>query len=542
VRSDDIFRRVGPYAGMAGGLLLFAAAGLLLVTGHVNPALIWLLVAAGLLLVFYVAADPARVMQALSGRQARYGSNAGLMTVAFVGIFIIFNFLGVQRNQHWDLTSNGVNTLSTVTTKLLATVKQPVQIIAFYAKDPNSPGGQGRSDAQKLLEQYTAASRNLSVTFVDPDANPGEAQQYKITVVPSIVVTSNGKQEIVQTLQTPSEQDISAAIQKVVSGKTPKVYFLQGHGEPDLQATSGPSFSAFAASLQRNNLEAAPLVLLASGTVPTDADAVVEASPATAYSPQDQKAILDYLARGGRLLVLSGPFPQVDLNWLTKPYGVAVDGGLVADFSSNVSSIGANAVVIQKYEVTQMTPNGLPPALYQDTTALTASSPAPAGVTVSAVARTSSDSFELTDPKAAKVDPSKDKRGPFTIVASAEKVGAPPATPGPAASSATPAPSATSVPTAQPTRLVVFGDTKFITDPNLMGSPQIAEANSEAAIAALKWLTTQPNGVIIPANTGPNRSLGTLVGWQTNVLIFGNAIFVPAIILLAGLAVWMRRR
>jgi ABC-type uncharacterized transport system involved in gliding motility auxiliary subunit len=534
LRNDDIFRRVAPYAGMAGGLLLFAAAGVALVAGHVNAVLIWLLVAAGLLLIFFVAADPDRVMQILGGRQARYGSMAGVTSVLFVGIFIFINFFGAKYNQQWDFTKNGQFTLTSATTALVKGLQQPVQVIGFYTSDP-STGGAGKADAQKLLARYTALSPKIAVSFVDPNANPGEAAQYKVTAVPTLVVTSGGKQ---QQVQQADEQDITSAIQKVTSGTTPKVYFLQGHGEPTIAAGSGPSFSMLVDDLTKNNLDGQPLNLLTTGKVPGDAAVVVEASPTTPYSSDEQKALQSYLAGGGRMLVLSGPFATDNLDWLLKPYGVGVDGGLVADIDSSISG-QPQAVVIQNYETGGMLTNPLPPGVYLDTTALNIAATAPSGVTVTPVAKTSTNSYLVTDAKATSIDPTKDKKGPFTIMASIEKTApAASATPGAATPTPAPTPAANATP---PTRLVVVGDTAFVTDQLLSSNAQIGEDNSEAAIAALKWLTTQPGGVIIPTKAPSDLSM-VLLGWQQNLLIFTNVLFVPVLVLLAGLAVWLRRR
>ena len=535
MRSDDIFRKAAPYAGMAGGVLLFAAAGVALVAGHVNSALIWLLVAAGLLLIFFVAADTDHVVQLLGGRQARYGSLAGVTSVLFIGIFMFINIFGVKYNQQWDFTQSGQFTLTSATTALVKGLKQPVQIIGFYTSDPNT-GGAGKSTARRLLARYTALSSKVAVTFVDPDVNPAEATQYHITAVPVLVVTSGGKQELVQQVD---EQSITSAIQKVTSGTTPKVYFLQGHGEPALQATSGPSFSQLVVDLTKNNLNGQPLDLLTVGKVPADAAMVVEASPSTPYSTTEQQALLSYLAGGGRMLVLSGPFPKDNLDWLLKPYGVSVDGGLVADISSSISG-QPQAVVIQSYQTGGMLQNPLPPDVYLDTTALKVDAKPPSGVTVTPVARTSTDSYEVMNAKATTIDPTKDKHGPFNIMVSVEKAVAPPAGATPTAATPTPVPTPAAG-AAKPTRLVVVGDTVFLTDQLLSSNAQIGEDNSEAAIAAMKWLTTQPGGIIIPTKAPTDRSM-VLLSWQQNLLTFTNVLFVPAAVLLAGFAVWLRRR
>jgi hypothetical protein len=57
----------------------------------------------------------------------------------------------------------------------------------------------------------------------------------------------------------------------------------------------------------------------------------------------------------------------------------------------------------------------------------------------------------------------------------------------------------------------------------------------------MKWLTTQPGGVIIPTKAPTDRSM-VLVGWQQKFLVFADALFIPAIVLAAGVGVWLRRR
>lgn len=196
-------------------------------------------------------------------------------------------------------------------------------------------------------------------------------------------------------------------------------------------------------------------------------------------------------------------------------------------------------MVIQSYQTGGMLTSQLPPGVYLDTTALNIASPAPSGVTVTPVAQTSAQSYDVTDPKAVSIDPTKDKHGPFSIIVSIEKAAAPPAAATPGAATPTPAP--TPAANANATRLVVVGDTAFATDQLLSSNAQIGENNSEAAIAAMKWLTTQPGGVIIPTKAAQDRSM-VLLGWQQNLLLFANALFIPVIVLIAGLAVWLRRR
>ncbi|MCL4541257.1 MAG: GldG family protein [Chloroflexi bacterium] len=541
MRGDELLRRLGPVAGIAGGLALFAAAGAALVIGVQQPVFIWLLIAAGLLLLFFFATDVSAVLQFFTTRTVRYSSHAGLMTILFLGIFIVINFLAVQHNVQWDMTQSGRYTLSKATKELLAGLKQPVQIIAFYAPNP-SGGGTGETAAKQLLQRYTALSKKISVTFVDPDANPAEAQKYHVTVSPTIVVLSGGHQDSVQIAD---EQDISSAIERVTAGKTPVVYFLQGNGEPSMQPANGPSFSTLVSFLKKNNLEAKPLTLPTVSQIPADAAAVVEADPTTPLSPQEQRILLDYLDHGGHVLTFANPFAKVSLDWLVKPFGLSISDGLVVDLSPGGHlSNSPEAVVISRYQQGAMLNHTLPLGVYLDTTSIGLPKTPNKNITIQTIAQTSSESFLVTDPKATSINPSKDPRGPFNIVVSAERKAAP------AIPAATPTPNSTPTPNAgksataksQPSsKLVVIGSTLFATDQLLTSNPAIQEGNSEIITAALQWLTASPNQLVIPVKAPTDHSI-VLAGWQGNALIAVNALLIPVVVLLGGLGVWLRRR
>ncbi|HEY5668521.1 MAG TPA: hypothetical protein VIS10_00910, partial [Anaerolineales bacterium] len=83
-------------------------------------------------LAIFALLDPGRVRTALTGRQARYGSNALVMAVAFVGILVVVNYLGYKNSKRWDLTEDKQNTLATETLDTLANLPEPVEALGFY--------------------------------------------------------------------------------------------------------------------------------------------------------------------------------------------------------------------------------------------------------------------------------------------------------------------------------------------------------------------------------------------------------------------------
>src|SRR5215211_6553051 len=90
----------------------------------------YLIVSAGLIilgLAAYAIMEPNRVRRFFTGRQARYGSNALIMTLAFLGILIVGNVLAYQNPVPIvDLTEDKVNTLSPELTAALDTLPENV--------------------------------------------------------------------------------------------------------------------------------------------------------------------------------------------------------------------------------------------------------------------------------------------------------------------------------------------------------------------------------------------------------------------------------
>src|SRR4030043_328365 len=76
--------------------------------------------------------DPQRVRTALSGRQAKYGSNALVLTIACVGILVVINYLVFQNSKRWDLTEDQKFTLAPETLETLKSLPETVQAKAFF--------------------------------------------------------------------------------------------------------------------------------------------------------------------------------------------------------------------------------------------------------------------------------------------------------------------------------------------------------------------------------------------------------------------------
>ena len=221
------------------------------------------------LVVLYTLGQWRQIVQWFGGRNARYGTLAGVSVIVGLGILVAVNYLSNRQNKRWDLTSNKQYSLSDQTVKLLQDLKSPVKFLVF---DRNTNFERFRS----RLTAYEYNSKQVSTDYIDPDQRPVEAKQYKIQQYGTIVVEYMGRKE---RITNDAEQDITNALIKVLTPSQKKVYFLGGHGEKDTASSDRTGYSGIADALKRDNFEFDKLVLAQAGQVPADATVLVLAGP-----------------------------------------------------------------------------------------------------------------------------------------------------------------------------------------------------------------------------------------------------------------------
>src|SRR5215211_1625250 len=116
----------------------------------------YLIVSAGLIilgLAAYAIMEPDRVRRFFTGRQARYGSNALVMSIAFLGILIVGNVLAYQNPVPIaDLTEDKTNTLSPELASAVKKLPEKVTATGFFSQ--NTP----TDAADKILNNIKANS------------------------------------------------------------------------------------------------------------------------------------------------------------------------------------------------------------------------------------------------------------------------------------------------------------------------------------------------------------------------------------------------
>ena len=484
---------------------------------RLNQAII---VAAGiaiLAIATYAILEPERVRRFLTGRQARYGSNALIMVIAFLFILGLINVLyGNPRfnlNKTWDITENKNNTLAPETLSALKALPEKVAATAFFAA--SSP-----ASATELLNKVRNNSGGkFDYQFVNPDLNPQAAMNAGITGDGKILLQMDDKTTIVAYA---SEDEILKGLLRLLNPESSAIYFLTGHGEHDIQQSGDASMTRAVSTLESKNYAVKPLNLVVDNKIPEDARVIVVAGPRKPLSQDEAELLKAFLDKGGSLIVMEDPNTLTQFGeesdplgeMLAKDWGIHLVNDVVIDLNSAQPSI-ATAAYYDSYHPITVNMNNLV-TFYPFARSMSLADPAN-GATLTQLVRTNERSWGETDfaslSEGGQVGREDNETlGPLTLAVAGEN----PATKG---------------------RVVVFGTSEFAVD-------QIFDrlGNGDMFINSVDWAAEQENlASITPKNT--TERTFTPPSQLYGILIFLTSIFlIPGLIVLSGVSAWLSRR
>jgi ABC-type uncharacterized transport system involved in gliding motility auxiliary subunit len=509
------WRRYAPFGLYLSGLAVIASIGLYIYERQVNLPVQIALALIVLGLAAFLLLDPDRVRRAFSGRQARYGSNALVLSIAVLGIVGVVNYVVFNNTWRWDLTEDKQNTLAAETTAALEKLSQPVQAKAFFTARTSS------TTAKALLDQFKTASQGkFTYEFVDPESDPVAAQSANITQDGTVVLYMGDRS---QPARSVSEGELINAIARLENPQAATVYFLTGHGEYSPDDTGDKSYSRVKATLENRNYTVKTLNLLAANAVPEDAKLLVIAGPRDALSGAEVDLIRQFQEKGGSLIVLEEPTittnigdaadPLVD--YLQQTWGITVGNDIVVDLTSQ-QPYAPYAASYGSSPITQPIERS---ATQFPTARTVRASAANTGVSQVELVLTAQQSWAETDLAALKdgqsqpqFDQNTDQAGPVPLAVAAENL-------------------------TSKARVVVIGDSDFVIDANYP-----AYANGSFFSYAVDWTVGQENLINISPKTPTQRMVVPPQAAVMNLIFLGTVILLPLLALIGGVVVFVQRR
>lgn len=478
------------------------------------------------------------------GRRRRFAARANtaaalLLAAAIAGML---QYLSGRHYHRADWSRAKFYSLSDKSRSLAASLTNEVEVVALFPA-----AHELMEDLDPLLREYEAASHRIRVRRVDPArdlaALEALAAEYPLTEDQVLIVASQGRHRVVpaaeledldystmnlgeapRRLAFKGEQALSSAIQQVAHGRTPVVYFLSGHGERSIESFErGVGYAQLARLVRQDNLEVRPLVFGEQQRVPADADAVVIAGPRRRLPQPELDALAQFLDRSGRMVLLLDSQTATGLEPLLERWGVRAGNDQVVDPARTlggglaVSRYGRHPITDRMGELAAVfyRPRSIEPAT-PGADAAEADRPR-----AMRLALTSDEAWAETNPaqRPPRLDAGQDRAGPVSVAVAVER-GARTADAGADLS---------------PTRLVVFGDSAFLTNGGMVSG------NGDLFMSALNWTLDREELMAIPPKTpeemrldlGPRQVRG--LGWM---LIAG----LPLAAAVAGVLVYAARR
>jgi len=455
--------------------------------------------------------------QWLKARQTRYVAYAATYILVVIAAIVIANVLADRFNKSYDATSNKRYSLSEQTAKIVKGLKQDATITYF---DQSTRFREGKD----LLDQYATLSPKVKVDYVDPDKNPQAAKEAGIRNFGTAVVQIGDRKEEAKSM---TEEGITGAFIRDLKTSTRTVCFVAGSGEHKLDDSERDGLSKFKDLLGKDNYESKTISLLEKAEVPSDCTTLVVAGPTRNYEQPEVDAIKKYVENGGRALVMldapikAGHSETADndaLAAMLQSWGVTPGKDLILDLNpiGQLVGLGPTVALVTRYESQPIvkdlsgTATGFPLSRSLEVKGTDKAS-------VDKLFDSSSSSLATSNLSAAEVnvDDPKNKKGPLTIGAAGTYNTGKEDSQG---------------------RFVVIGSSSWLDNSfiNFNG-------NSDLALNTINWLSSDEDLISIRPKERDDRSI-TLTQSQLRLVRATSQFLLPAIVLVAGIGVWWKRR
>src|SRR5262245_55163137 len=509
IDRQEIYRLAG-FVGVAmtlAGFFRYLILGIWVGEGFIGKLTPALLIIGAVLVVVSAVFNFGEIIGFFRGRQGKLGANTVVLSLAVLGLVVVANYLGYRHHKRFDLTSEGLYSISDQTKKVVANLSKDVKVIYFNKED--------NQRFSNLMKNAKYAGPRFSFYRIDVAQRPEIARQYKARREGDIAVTAGDRNEIISDI---SEQAITNAILKVTRDNLKTVCFLEGHGEKSLSDTQSSGYSIVEKRLKDENYQLKTVMLAREQQVPSECAALV-AGPKQSVTPPETAMIGKYLDGGGKAMLLLDSETNPQLDDVLKSWNIESADNIVLDVSGVGQMFGAGPEypVVAEYGSHTITKDfGRTMSVFPLARAIKFTGGA-GGVTP--LLTTSENSYakeKITPGQQIKFEPGKDQKGPLTIGAAAGK----------------------SVEGKKEARLVVIGDSDFASN----GVIRVQSfRNADLFLNSVNWLAEDEDLISIRPKSVTNRSV-TMSESQQRTFLLLSAALMPLAVIGSGVYIWWKRR
>ena len=274
----------------------------------------------------------------------KHGAYSVGLTVLVIAVVIVFNLVVGQIPEAYrnlDVSSTKIYDISDTTTELLDSLDNEVDMKVLAVKDDTD------ERITTFLSRYASLSDKINVEWIDPVLHPSALTDYD-TTENTIVISceDTGKTTTVSFndilvmdqysyyyygttsyTEFDGEGQLTGAVNYVTNEADHTIYQTTGHGESTLSTT-------ITDLMEKNSYTLSEVNLLMSTSIPEDCDLLLMYAPTTDLSEDEAQMLRDYLAGGGKVMILFGDTSSADLPSLAgvlSEYGIEAADGYIAD-------------------------------------------------------------------------------------------------------------------------------------------------------------------------------------------------------------------
>lgn len=274
----------------------------------------------------------------------KHGSYSVGLTVLVIAVIVVFNLIVGQIPEAYrnlDVSSTKIYDISDTTTELLDSLESDVDMTVLAVRDETD------ERIRTFLSKYDALSNKINIEWIDPVLHPSALTEYDAsedTIVVSCADT--GKTTTVSFddilvfdeysyyyygsmsyTSFDGEGQLTSAVNYVTNDVERTIYQTTGHGEGELSST-------ITDMLDKNNYLLSETNLLMETAVPEDCDLLLMYAPTADLSEDEAQMLRDYLASGGKIMVIfgeTGASELANLSGILTEYGMEPVNGYIAD-------------------------------------------------------------------------------------------------------------------------------------------------------------------------------------------------------------------
>lgn len=311
------------------------------------------------------ASKPKKPKKPVNKRKLKYGSIATAITVVFIAVVVLLNIFTVTLTERYplklDLTANKAFEVSQETIDYLKDLSKSVEIDVMNDESTLKLGSTYDKQLVEVVKKYAQNSDKVNVEFINMDKNPNYVSKYNDIYKGeikegNIVVASGDKVKVLTANElyntesyyyynyitsSKAEQALTSAVMYVTDENPKKVGFLSVTST----STTEASLSNFKSTLESNGYELEDIDLMSIEKIDDSIDMVVIPAPLNDFTTSMTDKLSDFLYNDGKLgktVFYMANYDQnntPNLDTFLSEWGIEIGNGYIYETDDNLRQV-----------------------------------------------------------------------------------------------------------------------------------------------------------------------------------------------------------